>query len=186
MNIFILRQVFQDTVSDHTRIRVTPEEISVLCELLAQNIKDAPYTPDLIIAIDTGGSFPGELLAKALETTIEHITIRRDIHIGRMYKNDPIPLRWLMSLYHHYLFHTTKPTLLQETLAVIEGKRILVVDDSLHTGITLEVALEYLRDKGASEIRTATLAHVMDKLPDYSILKKGNYSFPWSKDYIAT
>jgi hypoxanthine phosphoribosyltransferase len=59
----------------------------------------------------------------------------------------------------------------------------LIVDDSLHTGATIDVAVDYLKRKKVSEIQTATLSYVSKRKPDFSVLSPGNYSFPWSKDF---
>ena len=88
-----------------------------------------------------------------------------------------------MSVYHHYLFHTTRPTVLEGISANISGKQILIVEDMLHTGATVDVAIEYLRRVNVSQIKTASLGYVSERRPDFSALPSGNYCFPWSKDY---
>lgn len=183
MNTFLWAQVLGDTISDHSRVRLTPNEISLHCSELARSITKS-FIPDLIVAIDTGGSVPGDTLAKELGIPVEHLVIRRTISIGRMYNADPIPLRWIMSLYHHYLFHTTQPVISKGLKIDITGKKILVVDDAFHTGKTASIAVKYLKDNQASEVKTATLSYVSEKRPDFSILPAGNYCFPWSKDYM--
>jgi len=127
---------------------------------------------------------PGNTLAKELGIPVEHLVIRRTIAIGRMYNADPIPLRWIMSLYHHYLFHTTQPVISKGLEIDITGKKILVVDDAFHTGNTANIAVEYLMKNEALEVKTATLSYVSKKQPDFSVLPAGNYCFPWSKDYM--
>lgn len=104
--------------------------------------------------------------------------------MDRMYNLDPIPLCWMMSLYHHFLFHTTKPTISKGVEVDISDKKVLIIDDSFHTGATVDIAVGYLREASVSEIRIATLAYVSKRKPDFSVLPKGNYSFPWSKDFI--
>ena len=175
-------RVLQDVLADSTRKRISQQEVSVYCNNLVKKIQHS-YQPDLVIAIDTGGSIPGELIARTLGVPIVHIIIRRDINIGRMYNLDPIPLRWIMSAYHHFLFHTTKPTISGNIDVDIFDKKVLVVDDSFHTGATVDVAVAYLRKARVSEIKTAALAHVSKRKPDFSILPVGNYCFPWSKDF---
>lgn len=171
------------TFADSTRKRISQEDVSVYCASLAKAVQQ-DYKPDLVVAIDTGGSVPGELIAKILDIQILHITIRRDINIGRMYNLDPIPMRWIMSAYHHFLFHTTKPTISEGINIDISDRNVLIVDDSFHTGATIDVAVDYLKRAFVSEIKTATLAYVSKRRPDFSILPIGNYSFPWSKDFV--
>ena len=65
----------------------------------------------------------------------------------------------------------------------VSGKKVLVVDDTVHTGATINVVVNYLRQAHVLEIKTASLAYVSEIRPDFSVLSSGNYSFPWSKDY---
>jgi hypoxanthine phosphoribosyltransferase len=173
----------QDMFADKARKRISEEKVVIYCTSLAREVEKV-YTPDLVIAIDTGGSVPGDLVAKDLGVPVKHITIRRDINIGRMYNRDPIPLRWIMSVYHHYLFHTVKPVVSINLDFDISGKKILIVDDSVHTGATLAVAVRYFQERFVSEVRVATLTFVSNVESDFSILPAGNYCFPWSKDFV--
>jgi hypoxanthine phosphoribosyltransferase len=172
----------QDVWADKARKRISPEEVSACCKRLVETIQGT-YEPDIVIAIAAGGSAPGELIAQMLDISVVHLTIRRDINIPRRYSLDPIPMRWIMSIYHHFLFQTTKPTVSVNITADISGKKVLIVDDFLHTRATVEVAVEYLRKAGVSEAKVATLSYVSTKKPDFSALPRGNYSFPWSRDY---
>lgn len=182
-NLLTPVRVFQDTFADTKRKRISQQEVAIYCNDLTKTIQQY-YKPDLIITIDNGGSIPGELVAQILKVPIVHIVIRRNINIGRMYNLDPILLRWIMSLYHHFLFHTTKPTISKGIDADISGKNILIVDDVFHTGATIDVAIEYLKTTSVSQIKTAALSYVSKRRPDFSVLPIGNYSFPWSKDFI--
>ncbi len=172
----------QDMRADKTRTRTSQQEISVCCDNLARIVRQK-YQPDLVVAIDTGGSVPGELVARAMNVPIVHVVIRRNISIARRYSLDPIPLRWIMSMYHHYLFQTRKPLLSEDISADISGRKVLVVDDILHTGATIDVAVDYLERANVSEIRIATLSYVSKRKPHFSVLPSGNYCFPWSKDF---
>lgn len=179
----LLIRAFKDVLADKTRRRISQQEVSVYCDELAQIIRKN-YTPDLVVAIDTGGSVPGELIAQALGIPIVHLVVRRKIPITRRYSNDPIPLRWIMSLYHHFLFQTITPTIPVEISIDVSGKKLLIVDDTMHTGATIDVVVNYLKQAGVLKLKIATLAHVSKRKPDFSALPSGNYSFPWSRDYI--
>ncbi len=183
MKYYSIIKAIQDMLTDYSRKRIPQEEISRYCTNLANTITEK-YKPDIVIAIDKGGSVPGKLIAKILNIPVEHITIRRNINIGRMYNLDPIPLRWIMSIYHHFLFHTTKPKISKKLTINISNKKVLIVDDSFHTGSTIDIAINYLTKYSVSEIKTATLTHVSSRKPDFSILPQGNYCFPWSMDFI--
>ncbi len=180
--VSLLVRVFQDVLADKTRRKVSQQEVFVCCNDLAQIIRQN-YEPNLIVAIDTGGSVPAELIAQALGISVVHLIVRRNISITRRYSLDPIPLRWMMSIYHHFLFRTVKPAISVDGYIDVSGKKILVVDDTVHTGATIEVVVNYLRQANVSEIKVASLAYVSERKPDFSVLPSGNYSFPWSKDY---
>lgn len=180
----LLLSVLRDTFADSTRVRLSPEEVFDCCVDLSKTIQQH-YKPDLAVAIDTGGSVPGEIIAEILNIPVLHVTIRRGITMSRMYNLDPIPLRWIMSAYHHYLFYTTKPTISKGVEIDISNKKVLIIDDSFHTGATVDVAIDYLVKASVSEIKTATLAYVSKRKPDFSVLPVGNYSFPWSKDFVS-
>ena len=178
---FLVR-AFRDVLADKTRKRISQREVSDCCSDLAQIIRQN-YKPNLVVAIDTGGSIPGDLIAQTLSIPIVHIVVRRNINIVRRYSLDPIPLRWIMSMYHHFLFQTVEPILSTNVNIDISGKKVLIVDDIIHTGATVDVAVNYLKQARVLEIKTASFAYVSDRKPDFFVLPSGNYSFPWSKDY---
>jgi len=172
----------RDMEADTTRKRVSVNEFTVCCHKLAKKVS-VDYNPDVVIAIATGGSMTGELIAKILNVPIVHITIRRNIAIGRMYNFDIAPFRWLYSFYHHYLFRTRKPEVSTEVEIDLSGKKILIIDDSIHTGATIDTALNYLGNRNSVDIKIASFAYVSKRKPDFSVLPVGNYCFPWSKDF---
>ncbi|HEY0010808.1 MAG TPA: phosphoribosyltransferase [Candidatus Paceibacterota bacterium] len=178
-----LIRAVQDALSDQRRQRVTESGVAECCRTLVGKVLEWD-TPDLVIAIATGGTSPGNLMAEAMGIPVVHLHISRDIKIKRRYSLDPIPLRWILSAYHHFLFQTTMPKVLSDTEIDVSGKKVLIVDDSVHTGKTIDVAVRYVEGKHASEIKVATLARVSERCPDFFVLPPGNYSFPWSKDYV--
>jgi hypoxanthine phosphoribosyltransferase len=179
-----LSKAFVDFFSDKNRVRISKKDVETLCMSLSKKVlKD--YDPDIIISIKHGGTTPGIIMAKILSKPIIFIVLKRTINITRMYNKDPFFIRVFMSIKHHYLFHTTKPKMISGIDENITGKKILIVDDAVHTGSTLNTANKYLlKEKGVSCVKVATLSYVSIKKPNYNILKKGNYCFPWSKDFI--
>lgn len=180
--LLLLVRVFTDVLADKTRRKILPQEVSICCDALARTIRQN-YDPDLVVAIDTGGSVPGELIVQILEIPVVHLVVRRNINITRRYSLDPIPLRWIMNAYHHFLFQTTRPVVSVNTDIDVSGKKVLVVDDTVHTGATVDVVVNYLRQARVLEVKVASLAYVSERKPDFYVLPPGNYSFPWSKDY---
>lgn len=181
MRFSALLNAVKDARKDYSRITIPQDDVVMYCDSLTRMIKEN-YVPDIIVAIETGGVVPGELIAKLFSVPVLYIGIRRNIFI-RQYSFNLRPIQWIMSVYHHFLFHAMKPVLNKEIAMDISNKKILVVDDVLHTGATFDVAIEYLKRKGAIKIRTVSLSYVSKRKPDYSILPAGDYSFPWSKDF---
>lgn len=179
----LVLRILQDFWADKTRERIEPEEVSACCERLVEAMRET-YKPDIVVAIATGGTIPGQKIAQLLGIPIVHLAIRRNIGIPRRYSLDPIPMRWIMSMYHHFLFQTTSPTISVDISTDISNKKVLIVDDALHTGATVDVAIKHLKEVGVSEIKTAALSYVSIRKPDFLALPRGNYSFPWSRDYI--
>ena len=65
----------------------------------------------------------------------------------------------------------------------ITDKNILIVEDTLHTGATIDIAMGYLYKKNIRAIKVASLSYVANRIPDFFVLPKGNYCFPWSRDF---
>jgi hypoxanthine phosphoribosyltransferase len=51
----------------------------------------------------------------------------------------------------------------------VKGKKVLVVDDITDTGESLTMAVEHVKERGASEVKSATLMHIAGSkfVPDY-------------------
>jgi len=69
-------------------------------------------------------------------------------------------------------------TMLLRPLARIRGKNVVLIDDVLTTGRTMEVATNKLKSKGVSSVRIAVLA--VTKMP-----KKGKKSDLWAADRLT-
>jgi hypoxanthine phosphoribosyltransferase len=71
----------------------------------------------------------------------------------------------------------------------LAGRTVLVVDDILDEGYTLQAILKHCRDEGAAEVRSAVLAHKLhdrgvDLLADYVALTvPDRYVFGYGMDY---
>ena len=111
--------------------------------------------PDIIVAIVRGGLVPARLLANSIDV--------KEVYCLTVQKSDK--LRNL----------TTQIT------ADIRGKRVLIVEDALETGKSLEVVKKYLESLGA-EVQTLAM-YVWPKsviVPDYFLKITDNIpTFPW-------
>ncbi|OGG41747.1 hypothetical protein A2837_00835 [Candidatus Kaiserbacteria bacterium RIFCSPHIGHO2_01_FULL_46_22] len=151
-------------------------KVDSLCKALAYATET--FEPECIVSIDTGGRYVGEKISRILGLPHLSIYVCRDIYnmpfINRLPSILRLAVRWI-------LFRFTKPVLqkgLSESSRLfIQGKRVLLVDDAVAKGLTLEVGREALQ--GAT-IRTAVLVNVGQGKADYCLLN-GVYYFPWSR-----
>lgn len=119
----------------------------------------ASYTCDLVVGVAPGGLYVGSALATALGKPFHPVRIlgrTRDPLTGRMPKLMAMPRE-------------------------VKGKRILLVDDVIASGMTLRRAIEVARKAGAKQIRTATLlSRDQGASPDWTVLvMEGPLVFPW-------
>ena len=131
---------------------MTWEELQNEIKSLAAKID---YTPDVIIGIVRGGLIPARLLSNELKVRNMYCLTVEKVGANRKVATD--------------------------ILEDVSGKKILLVEDVLETGKSLQVAKAYLEVKGA-EVKTMCLytMPISQIKPDYS-LKKINETikFPW-------
>ena len=115
------------------------DDVQRLSEKVSDLIKDSGYKPDLMIAISRGGFDPARIMSDQLD-------IRK--------------LASLQIIYYTSL-NTRKdePEVLFPLNAQIKGLKVLVVDDVSDSGNSLIVVKKYVEEKGASEVKLATLHH---------------------------
>lgn len=138
------------------------------------------YSPDIIIGINNGGFLPGKEISKEFDLYFETIHIGRNIDLKKFYEHFKF-VKPLIQAYHGILFLTKKPCLLEKFEKNVENKKILIVDDTVHTGKTLKVAINYLKDFNPSQIKTTSLNYIRNSKPDF-FLSKERLKFPWSKN----
>ncbi len=78
---------------------------------------------------------------------------------------------------------TVKPIIVGEPNWDVSGKKVLIVEDAVHTGATIDVVVPALKAAGVADVKIAALSYVASRKPDFSTLPQGNYCFPWSVDY---
>ncbi|MBC8463223.1 phosphoribosyltransferase [Candidatus Bathyarchaeota archaeon] len=118
---------------------LTWDDVQRLSEKVSDLIKDSGYKPDLMIAISRGGFDPARIMSDQLD-------IRK--------------LASLQIIYYTGLnTRMDEPEVLFPLNAQIEGLKVLVVDDVSDSGNSLIVVKKYVEEKGASEVKLATLHH---------------------------
>ncbi len=141
------------------------EEAYRLSALLARQVQDAGYRPDVVIAIARGGYVPARLVCDFLD--IYDLTSVR-------------------------ITHYTAGSSKEETARLssplcmdIKGLKVLIVDDITDTGDTVQVALQHIREFGPAELKVAVLQHKkQSKLkPDFYAPKIVQWRwiiYPWA------
>jgi uncharacterized protein len=112
-------------------------------------------TFDLIVAIANGGIVPAALLNQRLGLEIQMLKLNlRD--------------KFQQPLYE-------KPLLLEEIRFEVRNKTILLVEDRVKTGATLNYAKELLQAAGAKTVRT----FAVNGKADYCLYDELCFRFPW-------
>ncbi|WP_232547864.1 phosphoribosyltransferase [Propioniciclava soli] len=149
---------------------LTWERFGSACRELAHQVADSGFAPEVIIAVARGGLLPGGGLSYALGCKLSdaiNVEFYTDVH-------ETLP----------------DPVLLAPMLDTenIRGKRLLVVDDVVDSGRTLELVLDLLREVGA-EARSAVLYAKPTTIchPDYVWAHTDRWiAFPWSAEPPVT
>jgi len=129
---------------------------------LASIIKRDGYCPEMIIAVSKGGLIPARVLSDLIDVNeMGFIGVR---------------------FYKAVKQHDAKPELLIPPTPSVSGKKILVVDDIVDTGRTLQLVIDELYRYGAREVKTLALfiKEWATIIPDYYLLVTSKWVvFPW-------
>ncbi len=137
-------------------------DIQRLTEELAKSVKESGFKPDLIVAVSRGGFDPARIVC------------------------DQLGVRRLASLQIEYYTGVDEkcgsPQVVYPLNSDVPGLKALVVDDVSDTGSSLKTAMEHVANRGASEVRVATL-HVKPWTtfrPDYYAEEVESWIvYPW-------
>ncbi len=114
------------------------EYIYGLCRDVSVEIKRAAFEPDVVVALARGGWFAGRCLCDFLG--LDDLTsLKMEHYVGTGVKADEPQVRYPMPE------------------GSVEGKDVLVIDDIADTGGSISRAHEYVTDRNATSVRTATL-----------------------------
>lgn len=145
-------------------LRISWEAAVEYCEQLASKID---FKPDVIVGISRGGLVPARILSDILDN--KNLAV-----LGIIF-------------YKGVGERTGSPEITQELSMDIKGKKVLVVDDVADTGKSLIVAKDYIANKGASEIKVATLHYKphSEFKPDYYIgTTEAWIVYPWERHEV--
>ena len=115
-----------------------------------------PETFDLIVAIANGGIIPAAILNQRLNIEIQLLKLHlRDENQKQLYE---------------------KPKILEPINFEVKDRKILLVEDRIKTGTTLNFAKNMLENAGAKIVRT----FAVNGNADYSLFDESCFRFPWN------
>jgi hypoxanthine phosphoribosyltransferase len=137
------------------------EMFGELCRALALRVA-RDFEPDLVVGIARAGVIPGAVVASILGKDFYSLTISRR-EGGELVRD--------------------RPAVLSAAPLQCQGKKILLVDEITSSGETLRMALASLRDRGPTEVRTATsFTRPGGYQPNYVALETdATIIFPWDR-----
>jgi len=126
-------------------------EIYDACIELADQIKRSSFNPEIIVGVARGGWIPARILSDLLGNT----------YVASM----------KVEFYKDVAETAKKPVISQQVSTHVEGKRVLVVDDVADTGESLKTVRQNLLDRGASQVKIATLHYKPQSVlrPDFYV-----------------
>ena len=114
------------------------EYIYGLCRNVSNAVKRADFEPDVVVALARGGWFAGRCICDFLG--LDDLTsLKMEHYVGAADKADEAQIRYPMPE------------------GSVKGKDVLVIDDIADTGGSIRRADEYVTERDAATIRTATL-----------------------------
>lgn len=129
---------------------------------LFEKMVEERYFPEIIVGIARGGWIPARLLA--------------DFYGNRRTANIKI------EFYDNTTRASDDPIITQEISENVEGKVVLIVDDVVDSGKSLEAAIEHIKLKNPKEIKSATLYYKKHSIitPNYFIKETQSWIvYPW-------
>jgi len=142
----------------------TWDEIYEMLLRLAEKIQRDDFHPDLIIGVCRGGWPPARVMSDLLgNPKLANISVEFYVDVAET-KN--------------------KPVLTQSVTAPVKGKKVLILDDVADTGKTLKLVKKHLLDRGAEEVKIATIYYKPWSIvvPDYYEKETKRWIvFPWER-----
>lgn len=130
-----------------------------ICRALALRVA-RDYQPEVVLGVAKAGVIPGVVVASILQVEFTSMTVTRQTE-GQ------------------------SPVLVTGPPNTIQGRRVLIVDETCDSGATLRLALNEVRAKRPAEVRTAVSFKTGDYAPDYAAFETENFIIlPWDREII--
>ncbi|MHA2243394.1 MAG: phosphoribosyltransferase [Candidatus Hodarchaeales archaeon] len=125
------------------------QEIDKLARRLFHLVKNDEFDPEIILGISRGGTIPARLLSDMFEAVIPFIKRGSTSILASMQ----------IKFYAGIAETHTRPVVAQDVTVEIQQKKILLVDDLVDSGESIQCALDYLNLKNPKEVRIAALLY---------------------------
>jgi len=142
----------------------TWDEIYNFLLSLAERIRENGFKPDVIVGVSRGGWPPARVMSDLLENP-EIANVKAEFYLGvAKTKGEPV--------------------ITQPVSVSVKGKRVLLMDDVADTGKSLRLVKLHLEEKGATEVKIATIYYKPWSvvIPDYYEKETTFWIiFPWER-----
>jgi len=138
------------------------DDVYELTLKVAEKIWKSGFSPDILVGIARGGWIVARLLSDFLDNS-NVTSIRIEFYKGISETGE-------------------KPQITQPLIVDVKDKKVLICDDVADTGYSLIAAVEHIKEKGAKEVKVATL-HLKpwsSFKPDYFVVETDAWIiYPW-------
>lgn len=122
------------------------------------------YDPELVVGIATAGVVPGAVIAAMLGREFHSIVVSRKYRATSARE---------------------APEFFGSAPVEVEGKRVLIVDETCDSGDTMRLAVAAIINAGAEEVRTAVEFQTGPYVPDFHALATtSTIVLPWDRELI--
>ena len=143
-------------------------QVYIFLQKIADAVKKSKYEPDIIVGVSRGGWIPARIMVDLLENpTLANIATEYYLGVAET---------------------KHEPSITQPVSISVKDKKVLVVDDVADTGESLKLVNAHLKEKGASEIRIATIYYKQWSVtvPQYYAKETCMWIiFPWEQKEAA-
>ncbi|UCG89523.1 MAG: phosphoribosyltransferase [Candidatus Heimdallarchaeota archaeon] len=126
---------------------VSWQDIDHLARKLFHHVKNDGFEPEIILGISRGGTIPARLLSDMFEAEIPF----------KQGGTASILATMQIKFYAGIAETHTQPVVAQDVTVEIQQKKILLVDDLVDSGESIQCALDYISLKNPKEVRIAAL-----------------------------
>lgn len=122
------------------------------------------YDPEVVIGIATAGVVPGAVVAAILNREFHSMVV------SRRFRADTV---------------RQTPAVMSAAPQDIRGRRVLIVDETCDTGVTIRLAVAAVVNAGAADVRTAVAFKTGEYRPDFHALAtESTIILPWDREIL--